>query len=665
LEEEDLLEEAGIDTLRRIAAPTEQVSVEVRGQHRALLLKLSAQQSMHEANIEQLLARHMRDLHSTLASQLNDMSVKLGAGEVVPLSEGVGFDTVRLSCLGQSPGLTPSPPMSKSLVKQPSMDPAQLPRPNSSAGPRPNNGAGPQSPRSPTSARSLGANGGNIAWDVSEAKGANSWWFAKRTGSADGKKLKKSKSNFLRMSSRTFKDDMQQSTSSPRGDSVPRWGRRRSSGLGPELGLSEMRGRMAMGMHSTRSAGQYYVRRLAKHRGFEMFACFLIMANAAIIGWEADYSVKNPGDTRNPAWLEVFEWFFAFGFSVELLVRMIAEGWSFIDRENANLTWNVFDALVILTSWAEKILGQVSEGQNASSLKLLQIFRIVRILRIIRVMRFFKELRVMVQGIAASLKPLLWCIILLCLVMFSFGVCIDQVVAQYLPSASEEERRELLRYFGGIMNTIYTLYACIIGGIDWDTAARWLFDINPAMPFLFSAYIAFAVLCMLNIVTGVFVEHANAITKSDADNMVMEELLLQEKRLEEMRTIFERMSGGEGEELHGDQFRRFAQNEKVQAYFRRIGLSVDNDNAHALFALIDMDNDGIVSLEEFVTGCMQFIGTARQLDIARLRSDYEELRRAVAPSPRAEGSGRIRKGVEGVPSLERAPVLMKSHSMRS
>lgn len=27
------------------------------------------------------------------------------------------------------------------------------------------------------------------------------------------------------------------------------------------------------------------------------------------------------------------------------------------------------------------------------------------------------------------------------------------------------------------------------------------------------------VLCMLNIVTGVFVEHANAITKADADNM--------------------------------------------------------------------------------------------------------------------------------------------------
>lgn len=35
-------------------------------------------------------------------------------------------------------------------------------------------------------------------------------------------------------------------------------------------------------------------------------------------------------------------------------------------------------------------------------LKLLQIFRLVRILRIIRVMRFFKELRLMVQGLLRS-----------------------------------------------------------------------------------------------------------------------------------------------------------------------------------------------------------------------------------------------------------------------
>jgi len=374
------------------------------------------------------------------------------------------------------------------------------------------------------------------------------------------------------------------------------------------------------------------LRKVVCNRRFEYAAAVMIFANASSIGWEADWSIHNLGQEM-PWYLQGLEYVFAVAFTIELMLRIGAEGKGFAHRENANLVWNLFDVFVVLTSWSEKIVGYVTSGGNVSVLKLLQIFRLVRILRIIRVMRFFKELRLMVQGIAASLKPLVWCIVLLCLVMFTFGVFIVQAVSQHLVEVgpSGANRQEFLRYFGGLGVTIYTLYASIIGGIDWDTVAQFLFEVNPMMIVMFSAYVAFAVLCMLNIVTGVFVEHANAITKADADNMVMEELAFQEKRLAEMRAIFERMVEGETNEdkLSLAQFQRFAQNEKVQAYFRRIGLSVDNENANALFTLIDLDNDGLINLEEFLGGCMQFIGAARQLDIARLRKDNAEIREIV------------------------------------
>jgi len=163
------------------------------------------------------------------------------------------------------------------------------------------------------------------------------------------------------------------------------------------------------------------------------------------------------------------------------------------------------------------------------------------------------------------------------------------------------------------------------GGISWGEPAAQLSKINPAMIFMYSSFIAFSVLCMLNIITGVFVENASAITKSDADNMVMEELAAQERRLDEMRHLFELAAGPGVSVLREDQFVEFVQQRKVQAYFSKMGLNVQKDNARALFHLIDIESDGCIAVSEFVEGCAQFIGNARQLDIARLRHEIRQV----------------------------------------
>merc|ERR1719436_2405609 len=120
------------------------------------------------------------------------------------------------------------------------------------------------------------------------------------------------------------------------------------------------------------------------------------------------------------------------------------------------------------------------------------------------------------------------------------------------------------------------------------------------MGVLFAIYIAFSVLCVLNIVTGVFVENANQITKSDADTMVMEELAAREKWLSEMRRCFQKADKDGSGALNMEEFVKYSQDENVQAYFRKIGLNVESGNAQALFKLIDLNGNGTIELEEFV-----------------------------------------------------------------
>merc|ERR1740121_153936 len=199
-----------------------------------------------------------------------------------------------------------------------------------------------------------------------------------------------------------------------------------------------------------------------------------------------------------------------------------------------------------------------------------------------------------------------------------------QVALIELMDNPKGDHSSLISMFGGIIVTMHTLYQSMTGGIDWGEPAFELAKIHFAMDGLYCFFIAFSVLCMLNIVTGVFVENANSITRSDADVMVMEEMANQEKRLDETRVLFGLAAGHQDNWLLEQQFVDFSQERKVQAYFRKIGMNVEKENASALFRLIDVDSDGRLTAQEFVEGCTQFIGNARQLDIARIRREVQK-----------------------------------------
>jgi len=355
------------------------------------------------------------------------------------------------------------------------------------------------------------------------------------------------------------------------------------------------------------------------------------MSNAIVIGIQADWAINHIG-VKQPSSFDVLEQFFKVVFTLELVLHILDEGLHFYARTNRNLAWNTFDTFVVASSWVEDIINLLfASSADVSALRGIRIVRLVRILRVVRVMRFFKELRAMVQGIIASLRPLVWCLVLLLLVMFTFGILILQIATQKIVESPDDDYDDLYTAFGGIMRTVYTLYNTITGGMDWGDAAELLIMIHPVMGLVFSLYIAFAVLCMLNIVTGVFVENANQITGGDTDNMVLEEMNARQKIQGEIRIMFHRATGQSSEEvrLNQRQFVDFAQDAVIQAYFRKHGLDIENDAASELFRLIDRDDDGCVTADEFVDGCSRFIGAPRRLDITRLRREHEMMRQQV------------------------------------
>jgi hypothetical protein len=241
----------------------------------------------------------------------------------------------------------------------------------------------------------------------------------------------------------------------------------------------------------------------------------------------------------------------------------------------------------------------------------------------------------MFSGIVKSAKPLVWALVLLLLTTYIFGVCIMPFVAEELarPQACAVRADlcdQLMEEFGSIWRSSYTLYKAVTGGADWGDTAAPLIEITWFLGVFFSVYVAFATLCVMNIITGVFVENANRTTTQDDENMVAEEFETRKRWFEEVQQLFQTSRNETKREIDLAEFESWTVNPMIQTRFRKLGLDVDDRNARAVFNLLDIDGTGSIDFDKFALGIEQLHGHARSLDIARVRLDCKKLQRQMA-----------------------------------
>jgi hypothetical protein len=254
-------------------------------------------------------------------------------------------------------------------------------------------------------------------------------------------------------------------------------------------------------------------------------------------------------------------------------------------------------------------------------------------------MRFFRDLRIMITGIAQSMQSLVWALLLLFCIMYLVAVCVMQIAVEESESRynanmesvlTDAEYSVLQSYFGSLHQTLYTLYLSITGGVDWGDAADPLFGLTWVLGGFFGVYIAFSVLCVLNIVTGVFVENCNKMTARDQDMVLMEQLDNRRQWFEEVRSVFDTGdANGDGQLDLLEFVDHLASDVKMQAWLRRLGVHIEAHSAEQLFALLDLDGNGQLDFDEFAIALQQVHGTARSIDIARIKYETRLLREGI------------------------------------
>jgi len=253
--------------------------------------------------------------------------------------------------------------------------------------------------------------------------------------------------------------------------------------------------------------------------------------------------------------------------------------------------------------------------------------------RAIRSVRMFRDLRLMVCSLSQSMASLFSALLLLLSVIYLFSLLFMHAAAFYVREGGEEDVVEALRaHYGNLWVTMFSLFLAISNGADWKQLAEPLGKIHWGFELMFSFYVLFVFIGVLNVLTSSFVERAREFSRLDRDLATQGELASQEAFLAEVRTIFEEVDDEEAGRITWQKFRDYLKSDQAQAFFATQQL--DTSDAARLFSLLEQDEEGAVNIEEFTLGCMRLRGPAKSSDMAALlketrvqRKSAKELRR--------------------------------------
>lgn len=179
-----------------------------------------------------------------------------------------------------------------------------------------------------------------------------------------------------------------------------------------------------------------------------------------------------------------------------------------------------------------------------------------------------------------------------------------------------ELRNHVETWFGSLGRTLYTLLLSILGGVSWHLVCDLLLEIDILSASLLLFYIMFTMFSVLNVITGVFVDTAIQTSNSQRDIQIEREMELKDSFLKSLKDFFEALDTDGSGSIHLEEIKIMLQDPTLAAYFAVLGF--DEVNANQIFHLLDDDESGEVSIEEFLEGCSKLKGAARSIDVHAL-----------------------------------------------
>jgi len=359
---------------------------------------------------------------------------------------------------------------------------------------------------------------------------------------------------------------------------------------------------------------------------FQTCIALVIIANAAVIGFETDYP--------DPRW-ELVEDIFLVVFALELMLRIYVYRVDFLTIPD-HRAWNAFDAIIV----ASGVIGDVIEEdreltkqseahgrhgqhkQHSGEIAiLLRIFRLLRILRIFRLFKMFKQLYMLASGFIEATAAIFWVSVLCALCLYVCAIMLTRLLGHPAlktrkadPDGEHPNVDFMLLHFGDVEKSMFTLFELMAHPNIEEYSL--VMTINPYMKAFFVIFIIFGSFAMLSLLTGVISETMIEKSQQQKEEVRWHAEQDRMKFVEQLRRIFiEADADGDGQ-LSMEEFQ--ACKAKISGALDIEGAEVDQD-LDKVYEVIDFDGSGSVDVDEFLDGMVRAKSDLRTMHVMQLQ----------------------------------------------
>jgi len=403
-------------------------------------------------------------------------------------------------------------------------------------------------------------------------------------------------------------------------------------------------------------------------------------------------------------WSDALETIFAIVFLVELAMRIAVEGWrSYVPGSGVRKSisvWNLLEALIVLVSCVTAWLDFGSPSDDSGARPVLEVITVLRVCRLMRVARIasrvklFREVWVLLRGLAGSMRVLFWTTVVIFIITYMFAVFGVVIISVEIEDRYEmvlhEKRQAMDKYRAsnncsaaaqgvaswksdhpefdeieflydntrGIMPWIFTLLQ-VLTLDSWTSIARPMQDIVDFSWVLFYLYIAIVVFVLMNLVTAIIVENALKRSREDEKEIRQQKKREQRKAEKRCRKLFSAIDDDGDENITIEELRNACEDPWLGRQLQV--LDINTDNADEVFKMMDT-GDGVLSLDEFFEGTQRMQGPAEGKDMVRVLAITQRLARDILQNVAGTHSGLSRRGLQNVTGARRGGMSSESLS---
>merc|ERR1711865_208181 len=170
------------------------------------------------------------------------------------------------------------------------------------------------------------------------------------------------------------------------------------------------------------------------------------------------------------------------------------------------------------------------------------------------------------------------------------------------------------KWWGSIYVGLCSVWMAISGGTDWSQVVHPLQKAGEAYFLMFVLFIAFLTLVVLNIMTGIFVEHASRVAQNDRDQILFDHDHRAKSFERDVRGIFKQMDSLGAGTIDWNKFQDCMQDAKMDAFLEALG--INRDDASFFFMLLSQQSEQFeVDSDLFLKGCQRLTGGPGMIDV--------------------------------------------------